>query len=292
LIERRVARPLRFSVCNELFQSLPFEAACSTIREIGYTGIEIAPFTLKADPSALSREERAFIRRSMLNNQLEFVGLHWLLVSPPGLHATTRNRDVRQRTWKFIGDLIDLCADLKRSEDAPAVMVLGSPKQRSTESGTSPPEALKVLTEELASIAPHAARQNVQLLLEPLSRDQTDVVNTIQEAVRVIDEVNSHAVQTMFDVHNAMGETRPHLDLVHQFFRHIRHVHVNEEDGREPGTGSYDFPAILSLLTELHYSGWVSLEVFDLSRESRVVAAGALRYLKEISLHQTETRTL
>ncbi len=291
-IEHRAAGALRFSICNEIFQSLPFEATCSTIREIGYRGIEIAPFTLAADPSALSRQDRAFIRDSMLNNKLEFVGFHWLLVSPPGLHATTRNRDVRQRTWKFVRDLIEFCADLKRTGDAPAVVVLGSPKQRTSESGTSPSEAVEILTRELASIAPHAARNNVQLLLEPLSRDQTDVVNTMEEAVRVIEEVNSPAIQTMFDVHNAMAETRPHLELLQRFLGHIRHVHVNEEDGREPGTGSYNFAAILSLLTELHYSGWVSLEVFDLSRDGREVAAGALRYLIEISLDRTETQIL
>ncbi len=263
------------------------------IREIGYTGIEIAPFTLNADPVALGREDRLRIRRSICNNQLEFVGLHWLLVSPPGLHATTSNRALRQRTWTFIRSLIDLCADLKGgSRGEPAVMVFGSPKQRSTESGTSPSEAVEVLTEELASIAPHAAEKNVQLLLEALAPDQTDVVNTIEEAVKVVDQVNSPAVSTMFDVHNAINEARPHLELLRRFSRYISHVHVNENDGREPGTGSYDFAAILSLLRELHYSGWVSLEVFDLSRDGREVAAGALRYLEEISRAQTETPIL
>lgn len=266
---------------------------CSTIHEIGYTGIEIAPFTLNVDPSALSREDRAFIRGSISNNQLEFVGLHWLLVSPPGLHATTPNRAVRQRTWRFVRSLIDLCADLKSgSTGSPPVMVLGSPKQRSAESGTSPSEAVEILTEELASIAPHAARQNVQLLLEALAADQTDVVNTIEEAVKIVNEVNSRAIRTMFDVHNAIDEARPHLELVERFFPYIGHVHVNENDGRQPGTGSYDFAALLSLLTELHYSGWVSLEVFDLSRDGREIASGALRYLEEVSRYKAETRIL
>jgi D-psicose/D-tagatose/L-ribulose 3-epimerase len=280
---------LKFSVCNEILESLPFETMCSTIHSLGYTGIEIAPFTLNADPSALGRGDRLQIRRSICDSRLEFVGLHWLLVSPSGLHATTSNRAVRQRTWRFIGDLIDLCADLKGSEDASAVMILGSPKQRSTESGMSPSEAVEILTGELANIAPHAQRQNVQLLLEPLSPDQTDVVNTIEEAVRVVDEVNSPAVQTMFDVHNAVAETTPHPELLRRFFPHIRHVHVNEKDGREPGTGPYDFGTVLSLLAELDYAGWVSLEVFDLSRDGREVAAGALRYLTEICRDQTET---
>ena len=265
---------------------------CSEIREIGYGGIEIAPFTLNANPAAISGEDRAFVRRSILRNRLEFVGLHWLLVAPPGLHATTPDRTLRQKTWNFIRDLIDLCADLKGTEDAQAVMVLGSPKQRSTEGGTPVSEALKVLTEELAGVAPHAMRRNVQLLLEPLSADQTDVVNTMEEALKVISEVNSPSIQTMFDSHNATSETHPHPDLVRRYFPYIRHVHVNEVDGREPGTGAYDFAAILSLLTELNYSGWVSLEVFDRSRDGGEIAGRALRYLQEISRDLTATQKI
>lgn len=265
---------------------------CSRIREIGYTGIEIAPFTLSADPAALSREDRAYIRRTILTNQLEFVGLHWLLVAPPGLHATTPDRTLRQRTWEFVHDLVDLCADLKGTNDAPAVMVFGSPKQRSTEGGATVSEAVSFLTEGLADVAAHGMRRNVQLLLEPLSADQTDVVNTMEEAVQVISEVNSPSLQTMFDSHNATSEVHPHTELVRRFFPQIRHVHVNEVDGREPGTGSYDFAAILSLLMELNYSGWVSLEVFDLSRDGGEIAGGALRYLKEVSGDLTATQKL
>jgi len=214
------------------------------------------------------------------------------LVAPPGLHATTPDRTLRQRTWNFIRDLVDLCADLKGSDDAQAVMVFGSPKQRSTEGGATVSEAVSFLTEGLVGAAPHATRRNVQLLLEPLSADQTDVVNTMEEAVRVTSEIGSPSIQTMFDTHNATSETDPHAELVRRFFPHIRHVHVNEVDGREPGTGSYDFAAILSLLRELSYSGWVSLEVFDLSRGGGEIAGGALRYLKEVSGDLTATQKL
>lgn len=262
---------------------------CASIREIGYTGIEIAPFTLNADPAALSREDRAFMRRTILSNQLEFVGLHWLLVAPPGLHATTPDRTLRQRTWNFIRDSIHLCGDLKETEDTQAVVVLGSPKQRSTEGRMPVSEAVTVLTEGLAGVAPDAMRRNVKLLLEPLSADQTDVVTTMEEAVKIIGEVNSPSIQTMFDVHNAKSERQPHPELVRRFFPYIRHVHVNELDGREPGTGSYDFAAILTLLRELSYSGWVSLEAFDLSRDGGEIAGGALRYLQEISRDLTTT---
>ncbi len=272
--------PYRFAVCNELFQKLPFEQACSEIRRIGYDGIEIAPFTLAENAVTLSSDDRDRIRQTICSHGLTFVGLHWLLVSPKGLHATTKDKDLRNRTWTFIDGLIDLCADLSDSYDSRgAVMVLGSPQQRSAIEGTKPSEATEILTEELANAARHAGTRGVQLLLEPLSPSQTDVVTGLDEAVAIVKEIGSPAVATMFDVHNAVDELTPHPELLQQYAPYIRHVHVNEMDGREPGTGNYDFRALLSALKQLNYRGWVSLEAFDFTRDPSEIASGALKHL-------------
>ena len=274
--------PYRFAVCNELFQKLPFEQACREIRRIGYDGIEIAPFTLAENATTLSPDDRGRIRQTILDHGLKFVGLHWLLVSPQGMHAATKDKDVRNRTWNFIRGLIDLCADLSGSHDGQGgVMVLGSPQQRSAMEGTKPSEATQILKEELANAAPQAESRGVQLLLEPLSPSQTNVVTSLAEAVSIVKEIGSPAVATMFDVHNAIDEARPHADLLKEYTPYIRHVHVNEIDGREPGTGNYDFRTLLAALNELDYRGWVSLEAFDFTKDPVETASGALKHLTD-----------
>jgi sugar phosphate isomerase/epimerase len=174
-----------------------------------------------------------------------------------------------------------LCADLKTSEDDCAVVVFGSPNQRSARNGVTPREGVSMLTEELARIAPHAESRNVVVLLEPLSSSQTNVINTLEEAVQIVKEIDSPAIQTMFDVHNAADETAPHAELIRKYSNYIKHVHVNEMDGREPGTGDYDFAMLLSTLGTLDYKGWVSVEVFDFSRDCREVASRALQHLAQ-----------
>ncbi len=67
----------------------------------------------------------------------------------------------------------------------------------------------------------------------------------------------------MFDTHNAVNETEPHPALIERYFEFIRHVHVNELDGRHPGCADYDFGTLLATLIRLGYRHWVSLEVFD-----------------------------
>jgi len=207
------------------------------MKQLGYEGIEIAPFTLAESPRQVSKSDRQEYRRIMAEEGLSFVGLHWLMVSPEGLHVTTGDLEQRARSWQHIHDLIDLCADLGQH----GVMVFGSPKQRSTVGGMSPQEAVAVFTAELAKVAPHAQEKGVRILVEALPSDQSDVINTLQQAASIVEQINNPAVQTMFDTHNAADETEPHMDLVSRYFRHIAHVHVNEMDGREPGTGDYDF---------------------------------------------------
>jgi sugar phosphate isomerase/epimerase len=84
----------------------------------------------------------------------------------------------------------------------------------------------------------------------------------------------------MFDSHNAINEREPHAVLVNRHFDLIRHVHVNELDGRHPGTGSYDFAAVFAVLERRAYRGWVSLEVFDFSAGADEIANVALRHLE------------
>ncbi len=252
---------------------------CAQVREVGYQGLEIAPFTLAPDPAQLTADDRAAIRQMMSAAQLEFVGLHWLLAAPEGLHATARDKNVRNRTWQYVNRFVDLCADL--SDQPGSVVVFGSPKQRASRDGLTSAEATEAYVEGMAKAAPHAESRGVILLVEALSPDQCDVVTSLAEAVSIVEQINSPAVQTMFDTHNAVLETRPHLDLVKEFFPHIKHIHVNEMDGREPGMGDYDFGALLKCLTELDYQGWVSLEAFDFSRDPKEIIARSLSTLTQ-----------
>jgi D-psicose/D-tagatose/L-ribulose 3-epimerase len=277
---------LRHSICNEAFDKWPFADACRAVRKIGYTGIEIAPFTLAEKPSDLTAAARKQYAGIMQAEGLTFVGLHWLMMSPPGLHVTAPDAEVRRRGWEHIRSLIDLCADLapEGGNGGNGVMVFGSPKQRCTTGGLSRAEATRHMAEGLASVAPQAAERGVTVLLEALPLNQCDVVQTLKEAVEIVEEIASPAVQTMFDVHNAIDESEPHSALIERYFAHIRHVHVNELDGRHCGAGDYDFRPVLQTLHRLRYQGWVSLEAFDFSYGAERLAEESLRHLESLSL--------
>src|SRR5579863_9643873 len=130
---------MRHAICNEIFQSWSFADAAKFVRMTGYAGLEIAPFTLAESPREISPPQRAEYRDILNSENLSFVGLHWLMVSPKGLHVTTPDQALRERSWAHIRNLIDLCADLGDN----GVMVFGSPQQRSTTGGITREQATR-----------------------------------------------------------------------------------------------------------------------------------------------------
>jgi D-psicose/D-tagatose/L-ribulose 3-epimerase len=268
---------LRYAICNEVFENRPFADACRAIRRAGYGGIEIAPFTLAAYPSTLSPARRRQCSDIINSEGLQFVGLHWLMVSPKGLHVSTPDAGLRSRSWEHIRHLIDLCADLGPD----GILVFGSPQQRGTTGGIGRADATRHFVAGLAAVAPHAGERGVTILMEALPLGQCDVVTSLDEAATLVREIDHPAIRTMFDCHNAIDEPEPHAALVDRHYDLIRHIHVNELDGRHPGTGSYDFRALFDVLRRREYGGWVSLEAFDFAPGAEIIARESLAFLEK-----------
>ncbi|MEO8594594.1 MAG: sugar phosphate isomerase/epimerase family protein [Candidatus Solibacter sp.] len=268
--------PFRHSTCNEAFENWPFAEACRAIRRAGYTGIEIAPFTLAETPAEITPAQRAEYRSMMASEGLEFVGLHWIMMSPKGLNVSGPDAALRARSWKHIDDLIDLCADLGPN----GVLVFGSPNQRKSSGGLTREQATRNYVEGLKTVASHSADRGVRLLVEALPINQSDVVQTLAEAVSIVEEIGSPGIRSMFDVHNAVDETEAHDALIERFFPYIEHVHVNELDGKHCGAGDYDFRPIFAALGRLDYRGWVSLEAFDFTPGAERLVTESLRHLE------------
>src|SRR5205807_5660826 len=95
------------------------------VAELGYGGIEVAPFTLADDVRSIDAAQRSRIAAAARRTGLEIVGLHWLLVSPKGLSITSDDEAVRAETADYLAALADFCADIGGT-----ILVLGSPAQR------------------------------------------------------------------------------------------------------------------------------------------------------------------
>ena len=272
---------MKFSLCNECFENWTWTDTVQAIAEAGYDGVEISPFALADSVADLSPAERQTIRKQAEDLGLDVVGLHWLFVSPKGLHTTTDDDAVRQRTTTYLQELIRFCGDVGGK-----VMVIGSPYQRDVKEGVPYEVAWQRFVDMILASLELAAERDVILCMEALPASMTNFCTTLDEAVKMVEQVAalrpnlSPWFQTMFDVHNAILETDPLPELLRRHLGHVRHVHVNEMDGGHPGSGDYDFEAILDVLRKGGYKGYVSTEAFDFAPGGVQIAQESLRRLR------------
>ncbi len=249
---------MRYSVCNELFGSLPLKQAARIVKHAGYSGIEFAPYTIFGDFSPGSISSGLDESKKILNGEgLAFTGFHWLLAKPDGLHTASPDSLMRQKTVDHLKLLADCAGEL-----GGGVLVFGSPRQRGSSPGVNVSEATAAFKDALQEVAPAVAASGCSILVEPLSKEQTDVVNTMKEAVSLVKAIDHPAVASMFDFRNASDESESWDFLIDTHYKNIRHVHANEVDGRAPGTGDSDYLPSFRTLIAHGYQGWVSVEIF------------------------------
>lgn len=270
---------LKIGLCNEMFQGWPIEEALAYAAELGCDGVEIAPYSLADTLDALSADRRGAIRRSAERAGVEIVGLHWLLVKPEGLSINCPDAAVRARTAEYLRALIRLCADL-----GGRALIHGSPGQRTVREGWSAAESWHRARETFESCLPTVEQCGVTYCIEPLDRNQTNFVNTVADAVRLVREIGHPGFQRMVDCRSAEadgGSAVAELDAAIAS-GHLRHVHVNDANGRGLGFGRVLFSPILQRLLASDYRGYISVEVFEFDPDPRTIAARSVGYLKGI----------
>jgi D-psicose/D-tagatose/L-ribulose 3-epimerase len=269
---------MRIALCNEVLAGMPLERQCDFAADLGYDGLEIAPFTLSDTPEEISTAEAVRIRRVVEASGLVVTGLHWLLVKPDGLSITGPDATLRKRTLDVMTHLIGLCAELGGS-----VLVHGSPKQRQIAPGETRAIASARLQDAMAQAARAAARAGVVYCIEPLSQRETALVNTIAEAAELVRSIDHPNFRTMIDC-SAAGQTEAESipDLIDRWLPSglIAHLQVNDPNRRGPGQGEMKFAPILAALKRHQYAGTIAVEPFDYSPDGQGVAAFSVGYLR------------
>jgi sugar phosphate isomerase/epimerase len=266
---------MKFAICNETFQDWPFDRGCAFAAECGYTGLEIAPFTLAKYAYDISPQRRAEARRQIEAAGLQTVGLHWLLAQTEGFYLTTPDDGVRSQSATYLAELAGLCRDL-----GGRVMVLGSPMQRNLLRGVSHEEGLKFAADVLQAAVPAFEKNDVVLAVEPLGPQEGNFLNTADLGVRLIEMVDSPHVRLHLDVKAMSTESRPIPDILRENLKYLEHFHANDPNRRGPGMGEVDFLPIFAALQDIDYQGWVSVEVFDYTPGPERLARESVEYMR------------
>jgi D-psicose/D-tagatose/L-ribulose 3-epimerase len=268
---------MKLSLCNEVVRELPFARQCELAAELGYHGLELAPFTLGEETYRMPAPERAAARTACAHAGIAISGLHWLLVAPEGLSITTPDRAVWNKTVDVMRRLVELCADL-----GGAYLVHGSPAQRRTGGDA---DAAARAEAAWAAVAADAQAAGVTYCIEPLAPRETDFVNTIAEAAAIVRRIHNPALRTMIDTSAAaVAEPEPVAAAVERWMPTglIAHIQLNDRNRRGPGQGMDAFAPVLAALKRTGYKDWLAVEPFEYVPDGPTCAARSIGYVAGI----------
>jgi D-psicose/D-tagatose/L-ribulose 3-epimerase len=123
-----------------------------------------------------------------------------------------------------------------------------------------------------------AGDYGVTLGIEPINRFEIDLVNTAEQAVRMVEEIGLPNVGVHLDTFHVNIEEKSFPKAIHTAGKHLVHMHVCENDRGTPGTGLIDWKSVAVALKEVKYTGVASIESF--TPECKTIAAAAAIWRK------------
>lgn len=119
------------------------------------------------------------------------------------------------------------------------------------------------LCDNLAWAIPKAESLGISLMLEPLNRYEFPdyLITRTSEAIEIIDQIGSSAVQLQFDFYHTQRNEGNLTDLLRSHIGAIGHVQIADSpDRNQPGTGDINWLPALNELETVAYAGFVGLE--------------------------------
>lgn len=139
------------------------------------------------------------------------------------------------------------------------LVVFGSGTARRIPDGWDPAAAEDQLTDFLRLVADAATAQDITVVIEPLNRKESNVLNSVPEGVALARRVDRPSIRVLADFYHMDEEQEPLRHLV-DYKDWLAHIHVADTGRRAPGSGHYPYGEFVDLLRQANYDGMVSIE--------------------------------
>ncbi len=223
-----------------------FEEGVKLALESGFDGIEPSipnpwNFNIKGLKS-LVKEKNLTI--SAFSTGLGFSKYGWDLASS--------SEEVRSEAVRAIFKHIDNAVELN------AMVIIGLIRGRG-EGDYS--ERKKLFYESILKCVEYAEKNSVTLLLEPLNRYETKLINNVDEALQFISMVGSRYLKLLLDTYHMNIEEYSIEGALVKASPHIGYIHIADSNRLPPGLGHINFRNVIEVLKALSYRGFLSAEV-------------------------------
>jgi D-psicose/D-tagatose/L-ribulose 3-epimerase len=184
---------------------------------------------------------------------------------------------IRQNGIDYVKASIDGLAILGgRNLVGPFYSAVGRTWQQSAEERE---HDMQVLVEILKDIADYAGKKGIALGLEPLNRFETSFITTADQAIELVDRVNSPALKIMLDTFHMNIEENSMGDAIRKVGPRLLQVHSNENNRGTPGAGHVPWKEVAQALKDIKFDGVMVIESFTSKVKSIARAAAIWRPL-------------
>jgi D-psicose/D-tagatose/L-ribulose 3-epimerase len=155
----------------------------------------------------------------------------------------------------------------------------------------------RLAVENIQRAAAIAADHGVKLGLEPLNRFETDLVNTIEQGLRMVADIDRPNVGLLVDTFHMNIEEKDIPAALRRADGHIVEFHACSSDRGTPGEDHLPWPEIVRALRDVNFQGPVVIEAFTpeikeiaravsiwrkLAESEDALASNGLRHLKKV----------
>jgi sugar phosphate isomerase/epimerase len=268
---------VKLGICSEIFKDWnDIARTIDYVKELGYDGLEIAPFTLSQYVTDIPDSTRKEIVKRAEQADLDILGIHWVFVGPEGLHLTEADPEVQKFTVQYLKDLAHFCGDIGGE-----VIIFGSPNQRNVGRDVTYNEAFARAKDAFEQAMPTCEERGSTICMEQLTHFETNFCQTVEQTVELIEAVNHPNFQLLLDTKAMAFQTKSRSELIRENAKYLRHYHANDENLHGPGWGDVDFGPIFQALKDIDYQGYASVEVFNFDAGPEAIASKSLEYMKQ-----------
>ena len=252
-IDKETEVKTKFAASTWLWTS-PFKtdsiSLFSKIKNIGFDAVEIAV----EDPSLI---DAAIVKKALDDN-----GLQPVICGAFGPSRDLTNEDpaVHQNCFRYIEQCFEICEAVEAKFLAgPMYSAVGKARLVPTEQRK---REWDLAVKNLCKVCENAEKRGLSIALEALNRFETDLINTSEDMVRLINDINHPAARVLIDSFHMTIEEKSLAEAVKLVGDKLIHVQVSENHRGIPGTGQTRWEDLKAGLEAVGYEGVVSIESF------------------------------
>lgn len=246
------------------------DTAFRKLAGLGYDGVEL----MVRDPSQL---DGAHIQRLLKQYGLTPVGLctgH--VYGEDQLGLVVPDPAVARKAMARLKTFVDFAA---AHFGAGALINIG--RSRGTGFPRDEARSLAAMVEDFRELADYAAPHGIEWVLEPINVHQAAHIHTTQDGIDMVRRVNRSNFNLMLDVYHMNIEDVDIYESIREARSVVKFVHFADNNRKYPGSAHLDFPKIVSVLNEIGYDGFVSLEILPLP-DGDTAARESISYLRNL----------